>query len=242
MIAALSFRVDRPEPLTSRLHVLAGAVRHLTHRRSGFAYRPGDFVVVEAEHLAQNEHRPLVGCQRLQQHQHGHRNRFRENDVGGRIALVEQNRLRQPRPDVVLATTGPRPQRVERLARHQLREIGLGVAHRREVHIGPPQIAVLQHIVGFGCRTEDFVDDREQQRPQVGEPLGVFTPCGGRCRAVGGHGFVTTWSATCLHGTLAALEDEARSGLARLLAKAPQRALADGLLHLCGQPTAEVDR
>ena len=180
--------VDGLEPLAPRVHVLAGAVRHLAHRRHGFAHRAGDFVVVEAEHLAQHEHRPLVGGERLEQHEHRHRHRLGEHHIGRRVALVEQQRLGQPRADVVLATAGAGPQRVERLTGHQLRQIRLGVPHRREVHLGPPQIAVLQHVVGFGCRAEDFVDDREQQRPQMGEPLGVFVG--------GGHGSVTTCGAT----------------------------------------------
>ncbi len=75
--------VDGPEPIAPGVHVLAGAVGHLTHRRRGFAHRSGDFVVVESEHLAQHEYRPLVGSERLEKNQHRHRNRFGENDVGG---------------------------------------------------------------------------------------------------------------------------------------------------------------
>ena len=95
--------VDGSEPIAPRMHVFAGTVRHLAHRRRGFADRGGDFVVVEAEHLAQHEHRALVGGERLEQHQHRHRNRFGENDIGGGVAVVEQQRLGQPRADVVLA-------------------------------------------------------------------------------------------------------------------------------------------
>ena len=168
--------VDGTEPVASGVHVLAGAVRHLSHSCRGFADRFGDFVVVEAERLAQHEHRPLVGGERFEKNQHRHRNRFGENDIGGGIAVVEQQWLRKPRPDVVLATAHTLPQSIERLAGHQLRQIRLGVPHRREVHVRPPQIAVLQHIVGFGCRAEDFVGDREQQRPQMGEPLGMVLP------------------------------------------------------------------
>ena len=135
--------VDGFESLAPRVHMLAGAVRDLAHGRHGFAHRAGDFVVVEAEDLAQDEHRPLVGGERFEQHQHGHRHRLGEHDVGRRVAVVEQQRFGQPRADVVLATTGARPKRVERLAGHQLREIRLGVPHRREVHLGPPQVAVL---------------------------------------------------------------------------------------------------
>ena len=174
VISAVRRGVDGLEPLAPRMHVLAGAVRDLAHRRHGFADRACDFVVVEAEHLAQDEHRPLVGGERLEQHQHRHRHRLGEHDVGRGVALVEQQWLGQPRADVVLATTGARPQRVERLPGHQLRQIRLGVAHRREVDVGPPQIAVLQHVVGFRCGAQDLVDDREQQRPQMGEPLGVL--------------------------------------------------------------------
>ena len=101
--------VDGLEPLAPRLHVLAGTVRDLAHRRRGFADRAGDFVVVETEHLAQHEHRPLVGAQRLEHHQHRHRHRLGEHDVGRRVALVEQQRFGQPRADVVLAPTGARP-------------------------------------------------------------------------------------------------------------------------------------
>ncbi len=144
--------VDGTEPVASCVHVFAGAVRHLTHRRRGFADRFGDFVVVESERLAQHEHGPLVGGERFEKDQHRHRNRFGENDIGGGIAVVEQQWLRKPRPDVVLATAHALTQGIERLAGHQLRQIRLGVPHGREVDVRPSQIAVLQHIVGFGCR------------------------------------------------------------------------------------------
>ena len=166
--------VHRLEPLAPGVHVLARAVGDLADRRRGFADRRGDFVVVEAEHLAQHEHRALVGAQRLEHHQHRHRHRLGQHHVGRRVLLIEQQRLGQPRPDVFLATTGAGAQRVECLPGDQLREIRLRVADRRQVHLRPPQIAVLQHVVGFCCRAEDFVDDREQQRPQVGEPIGVL--------------------------------------------------------------------
>ena len=174
VISVASCGVDGLEPLAPRLHMLAGAVRDLAHGCHGFAYRAGDFVVVEAEHFTQHEHRPLVRSERFEQHQHRHRHRLGEHDIGRGVALVEQQRLGQPRADVVLATAGARPQRVERLPGNQLRQIRLGVAHRREVDLGPPQIALLQHVVGFRCTAQDLVDDREQQRPQMREPLGVL--------------------------------------------------------------------
>ena len=62
MDEAASFVADRAAGATC---VFAGTVRHLTHRANGFADRARDFVVVEAEHLAQHEHRPLVGRERL---------------------------------------------------------------------------------------------------------------------------------------------------------------------------------
>ena len=203
--------------------MLPGTVRHLAHRRYGFAYRSGDFVVVEAEHLTQHEHCPLVRGERLEQHQHRHRHRFGKHHIGRGIAIVEQQRLGQPRADVVLAATGARPKRIERLAGHQLCKIRLRIPNRREVHVGPPQIAVLQHVVGFGCRAEDLVDDREQQRPQVGEPLGVLVG--------GGHDSVTTsaTNAGC-SGRVPPLSQKVRAGLAGLAAQAPHRALADRLL------------
>jgi len=37
--------IDRLEPLTSRVHMRAGAVCHLPHRSRGFAHPSGDFVV-----------------------------------------------------------------------------------------------------------------------------------------------------------------------------------------------------
>jgi len=83
------FGVDGPEPLASRLHMFAGTVRHLTHRRRGFADRAGDLVVIEAEHLAQDQHRALIRSERLQQNQHRHRNALGESDIGGGVAFVE---------------------------------------------------------------------------------------------------------------------------------------------------------
>ena len=173
-------RVDRGEALASGLHVFAGPVRDLPHRGHRFADRGGDFVVIETEHLAQHEHRAFVGTQGLQQHQHRHRNRFGQNDIGRRILLVEQQRLGQPRSDVVLAAPGAGAQRVERLTGDQPGQIGLRVVHAGQVYLRPAQVAVLEHVIGFGCRAQDFVGDGEQQRPQQHEPFGVFVG--------GGHG------------------------------------------------------
>jgi hypothetical protein len=36
-------------------------VRHLAHRTHRFADRAGDLIVIETEHLAKDEDRPLVG-------------------------------------------------------------------------------------------------------------------------------------------------------------------------------------
>jgi hypothetical protein len=130
--------------------------------------------VAEAEHLAQHEHRSLVGAQRLQHDQHRHRHRLGQHHIGRGVLFVEQQRLGQPRADVVLATAGLGAQRVERLAGDQLGEVGLGVAHAGQVDLGPAQVAVLQDVVGFGARTKDLVGDREQQRPQQREPLRVL--------------------------------------------------------------------
>src|SRR5271155_3375469 len=52
--------------------------------------------------------------------------------------------------------------------------------HGRQVHFGPTQVAVLQDVVGFGCRAQDFVGDGEQQRPQQHEPFGVVVGGGHR--------------------------------------------------------------
>ena len=81
-------RVDGLEPLAPRLHVFAGAVRHLTHRRRGFADGRGDLVVAEPEHLVQDEDRALVRAQRLQHHQHRHRNRFGQNHIGRGVPSI----------------------------------------------------------------------------------------------------------------------------------------------------------
>lgn len=207
----------------------AGAVGHLTGGRHRAVHRRRDLGVVEPEHLAQHEHRALVGAERFEDHHHRHRHRLGQQHIGGRVVVGEQQRLGQPRPHVVLAAAGPGAQCVERLAGDQLRQIGLGVAHRRQVHLGPPQVAVLQHIIGFGCRAEDLVGDGEQQRTQGQKSFGVLG--GARC---GRH----------LHQLLLlgrrqpdpAFEPTVRAGAAGLPPNRPHRATADRLLDRRGGP------
>ena len=92
MICAVRCGVDGPEPLAPCLDVFAGTVRHLTHRPHRFADRTGDLVVIETEHLAKDEDRPLVGGEGFEQDEHRHRNGFGENDIGGRIAWSASSR------------------------------------------------------------------------------------------------------------------------------------------------------
>ncbi len=81
--------VDRFEALPAGMHVFARPVRDLANGGRRFADGRGDFVVTEAEHFAQHEHRPLVGTEGLQHHEHRHRHRLGKHHVGGRIPVVE---------------------------------------------------------------------------------------------------------------------------------------------------------
>ncbi len=59
-----------------RLDVFARPVHELPGRCVGAADRAGDLGMGEPEYLMQNEDGALLGCQRLEHHQHGQRHRF----------------------------------------------------------------------------------------------------------------------------------------------------------------------
>lgn len=153
-------------------------MRHLAHRNLGFAYCRGDFGVVEAEHFAHHEHGTLVRGQGFQHHEHGHGDRFGQHHIGRGVPVVvvvgHPYRLGQPRPHILLATTAVGAQGIQGLAADNLCQIGFGVGHGVQLHLRPPQIALLQYIIGFRCGTEHFVCDGEQQRAQVGEQRGMI--------------------------------------------------------------------
>src|SRR5271170_3600647 len=77
--------------------------------------------------------------------------------------------------------------------------------HPGQVYLRPAQVAVLKNIIGFGCRTQDFVGDGEQQRPQQHEPFGMFVGAA--------HGTVTVSFAGC-SGRLPPLSQRYHPGLA----------------------------
>jgi AcrR family transcriptional regulator len=84
---------------------------------------------------------------------------------------VGQQRLREPRPDVLLPPDAGRAQHVDRDPGHHGRQIRLGrggLGRGRRV----AQPGLLHRVLGLGHAAEDPVGDREQQRPQLLELLG----------------------------------------------------------------------
>jgi hypothetical protein len=88
---------------------------------------PADLLEVVVEHIVEEEHCALEGCQPLQQEEERHRQRLGLLGVPGRIAgaLVRHQRLRQPLPDVRLAPDARRFELVDRQAGDDGRQVGL---------------------------------------------------------------------------------------------------------------------
>jgi hypothetical protein len=87
------------------------------------------------------------------------------------VGVVEQ-RLGQPLAHVLLAPHARRAQHVDRHPRHDRRQVGL---ERRRPLVArvEAQPGLLHRILGLGDAAEDAVGDREEQRPQQLEPLGL---------------------------------------------------------------------
>ncbi len=146
-----------------------------------------------------------------------------------------QQRFRQPGADVLLAPTGLRAQGVQRLPGDELGEVGLGVGHRGQVNLSPAQVALLQHVVGFGCAAEYLVGDREQQRPQGRESLGVLVT------RRGGHRTGTTFASARSAARSGPFSDVYEPGLRGLATQPLHRVAAHLLLDERACAAADVD-
>ena len=93
----------------------------------------------EPEHLAQHEDRPLERAEPLEQQQRRHRHRVGQLRRPLRVLVgVGEQRLGEPRPDVLLPPDAGRAQHVDRDPGHHGREEGLG---RRRVVSARPRSA-----------------------------------------------------------------------------------------------------
>lgn len=124
----------------------------------------GDLVVLDAEHFAQHEHGPLGGGQSVQDEQHRDRDTVGQSDVVRDVGCGQQ-RFGQPRAGVRLTPTPHGAQPGQRLPSDHPQEMGTVVADLRQVHAGPPQPSVVEHVFGVGSRAEHLVRDGEQQVP-----------------------------------------------------------------------------
>jgi hypothetical protein len=153
----------------------------------------GDLVVLQIEHLAQHEHRPLGRRERLQHQQHRHRDAVGQLDVLGHIGRGQQ-RLGQPGADVGLFAAAERSQPVERLAGGDPDQVRPLILYGVEVDADPPHPGLLQDVLRVGGRAEHLVGDGEQQVVVGEERLGG-----------GVHGTATSERLGCVHCSLAAL-------------------------------------
>lgn len=171
-------RGDRP-PGPARRDVGACPVGDLADGVPAPADGLGDLLVVEAEHLAEHEHRPLVRCERLHDQHHRHRDALRELDVLGHVGRGEQ-RLGQPGADVGLLPAAERAQPGQGLARGDPDQIGAPVPYGVEIDTGPPQPGLLEDVLRVGGGAQHLVGDGEEQVAVRDERLG------GRAGRVGG--------------------------------------------------------
>ena len=116
--------------------VAAGAMGDLPDRGLGLSDRLGQLAVPEVEHVAEEEHRTLGRRQRLQHQQHRRRQAVRQLEVLGDVGRGQQ-RLGQPRADVLLPTPRDRAQPVEGGARHDPHQVRARVADVARGRRGP---------------------------------------------------------------------------------------------------------
>jgi hypothetical protein len=137
------------EARTAGLEMLPSSRHELPRVHLGPLDDAGDLRVVVAEHLAQQVGRPLDRGQPLQQHQQRQRQRIRELRARRRIERrVLDQRLRQPRPHIRLATDPRRPQDVDREPRHHGRH-PRGRLVDRAFLARQAQERLLGHVLGL---------------------------------------------------------------------------------------------
>ena len=134
----------------------------------------GDLVVGVGEDLAQQERRALDGREPLEQHEEGERERVGQLGLGARVAgaLVGEQRLGQPRPDVLLAPHARGAQVVDRQAGGDGREVGLRALDLVGLRAVVAQERLLDDVLGLADAADHAVGDREQQRAQLGMQIG----------------------------------------------------------------------
>jgi hypothetical protein len=121
-------RADRGCP---RSKPFLRAMKELPAVRLGVVQHPGDFGVRVLERLAQHEHGTFFRRERVEQHHERERQRLGERRRLLRLPLdqargrpASEDRLRQPRSDILLARDARRLQPIERESRddgHQIR-------------------------------------------------------------------------------------------------------------------------
>ena len=126
----------------------------------------GDLRVLVAEHLAQQVGRALDRGQPFQEHQQRQRQRIRELGMRGRAARrVLDQRLRQPGPDIRLATGPRRLEDVDREPRRHGRDPGGGLVDRAFL-ARQAQQRLLGHVLGLRDAAEHPVRHAEAVSPQ----------------------------------------------------------------------------
>ena len=148
-----------------------------------------DLRVPVVEHVAKQQHGPLLGREALQQRQHGQRQRIGRLGVPGRVVVaVGDDRFRQPLADVALAAGARGAQLVDR-------QPGGHGGDERARRCDPlaglerlmnPQQRFLHHVLGPGDAAEHPIGDREGGRPQlVEQSLAISHAAANPCRQLG---------------------------------------------------------
>ncbi len=129
----------------------------------------GDFAVAVAERLAQDEHRafgrrePLHQGEQRERHGLALLGALQRAERAGRG--MGEHRLGEPRPGVQLAAGTGGGELVDAEVRHDLGQPGGGRTDDGAVGRAPPQIRVLDDVLGLARRTEHPVREREQPGP-----------------------------------------------------------------------------
>jgi hypothetical protein len=138
-----------------------------------------DLVVAVVEDVVEQEDGPLDRRQALEHQQERHRERIRVFDVARAVkcAVIGQERLRQPLPDIALAPDPRRAQLVDCKARRDGGEIGLRrIDSARVLERVIAEKRLLDDVLGLGDASEHPVGDREQQWAELLVCLGCAHP------------------------------------------------------------------
>ena len=147
-------------------HTRSGAAGELTARRLVAAQRVRHLREGIVEHVVQQKRRALERREPIERQQQ--RDRQILGELGLRIGRERSgvgDRIRQPRPDILLTPHTRRLQHVETNARRRRRQKRPRVRDAGAIGVVPAQVGFLDGVLGLGHRAKHAIRQSEQTPP-----------------------------------------------------------------------------